>query len=215
MQQQPPSSVTTSPDISDFLISPTAFLANRPDVHNIISGAVVFRSRSNASDDDVHEVLLLKRAPSDSFALKWETPGGTADPIVDQSLVGVAVRELWEETQLRARRVSCAVGLGLPAGVDNIVSLGEVTDARMDKEHDLCLLRLGEVTWAIGTFIVDVEDTEAQIVLRDDEHVKWAWVSEAEIDKRGFQSGKELEFVSEAMRMIVLEAFRLKRKGII
>lgn len=209
MQQQPPSSVTTSPKVSDFLISPTAFLARRPDIHNIICGAVVFRSRPSVSD----EVLLLKRAPSDSFPLKWETPGGTADPFVDQSIVGVAVRELWEETQLRARIVSCAVGLGLPAGVHNIVSLGEVTDARMDKEYTLCLLRLEELTWAVGTFIVDVEVREAQIKLRDDEHVDWAWVSETEIDKGKFHSGNELAFVSEAMRMTVLEAFRLKRKG--
>lgn len=215
MQQQPPSTVTTSHKVSEFLVSPNAFLARRTDIHNIICGAVVFRTRRGVSDDLAHEVLLLKRAPSDSFALKWETPGGTADPIVDQSIVGVAVRELWEETQLRARRVSCAVGLGLPAGVNNIVSLGEVTDARMDKEHTLCLLRLEELTWAVGTFIVDVEDTGAQIELRDDEHIEWAWVSETEVDKGKFQSGDELDFVSEAMRMTVLEAFRLKRECII
>lgn len=213
MQQQPPSLVTTSPNISDLLISPKALLKKRPDIHNIICGAVVFRESHDGPHDPVPEVLLLKRAASDSFALKWETPGGTADLNVDQSMVDVVVRELWEETQLRARRISCTVGLGLPAGVDNIESLGEVTDARMDKEYNLCLLSFEEETWAIGTFVVDVEDTRAQIVLRDDEHVEWAWVSETEIDRRQSRSGQEMAFVSEAMRMTLLEAFRLKREG--
>lgn len=85
----------------------------------------------------------------------------------------------------------------------------------MDKEFTLCLLRLGDLTWASGTFIVEIEDIEGQIELRIDEHVEWAWVSEAEIDKKEFQSGNELKFVSEAMRMTILEAFRLKRKGMI
>ncbi|KAF9872105.1 hypothetical protein CkaCkLH20_10442 [Colletotrichum karsti] len=210
MPQSPPTSFTTSPHISNFLISPAEFLAKRPDIHNIISGAVVFRS----TPDNHHQILLLKRAPSDSFPLKWETPGGTADPVVDRSIAGVAVRELWEETQLRARGVSGAVGLGLPDGVANLVSLGEVTDARMDQEYDLCLLRLGDLTWGIGTFVVDVEDAAAEVVLRDDEHVDWAWVCEEEVEGREFCDGRKLEFVSEAMRMIVLEAFKVKRKGL-
>ncbi|KAM0420330.1 hypothetical protein ACHAPT_011872 [Fusarium lateritium] len=204
--EQAPTTFAISEAVTHFSISPAEFLASRPDIHNLIAGAMIFRSTP-----DSLETLLLQRAPSDSFPLKWEIPAGTTEPSIDLSIAGTAVRELWEETQLRARRLRRSVGLGLPNGVTNLALTGEAEDARMDSELDLCLLRVSSLTWAIVTFITDVEDGPLDVVLRPDEHIAWTWVDEHEVKKGQFrrETGKGFEFVSEAMRMTVLEGFRL------
>lgn len=235
-QPKAPITFTTSAALSAFSISPASFLASRPDIHNLIAGAMVFRTAPNTINPPggtaapttaaaTHlETLLLQRAPSDSFPLRWEIPAGTADPRLDATVAGVAVRELWEETQLRARRLVCPVGLGLAPGVASLAMLGEAEDARADGEWSgVCLLRVAGLTWAVVTFIAEVEgggdgdgDGVWEVVLRPDEHVAWAWVDEEEVrsgEFRGGMKGRELEFVSEAMRMTVLEGFRL-RKGL-
>ncbi|KFY18439.1 hypothetical protein V493_08618 [Pseudogymnoascus sp. VKM F-4281 (FW-2241)] len=208
-----PAATTISADISDFLLSPAEFLATRPDVHNLVAGAMVFRSTPDSSSSSSSvETLLLRRAPSDSFPLKWEIPAGTADPSLDDSIIGVAVRELWEETHLRPQTVFHTVGLGLPKDVTNLALIGEAEDARMDSDLDICLLRVSGLTWAIVTFLTDIEDEEAEVILREDEHVESAWVTETEVQKQFYSgTGQSLDFVSEAMRMTVLEGFRLRK----
>ena len=210
-----PVTFTASPGLSAFSVSPAEFLASRPDIHNLIAGCMVFRPMpgSNSSNTSF-DTLLLRRAPSDSFPLKWEIPAGTADPSVDSSILGVAVRELWEETQLQARRFLCTVGLGLPDGVTSLSLTGEVEDARMDTELDMCSLRLSGQTWAVVTFIADVDDRNREPVLRPDEHVAWAWVNEDEIREGKFrgEAGDALEFVSEAMRSTLLEGFSVRKE---
>lgn len=210
-EEQAPATYTTSAELSIFATSPAEFLATRPDLHNLIAGTMVFRTRCGSKN---LETLLLQRAPSDSFPLKWEIPAGTADPSIDLSIISVAVRELLEETQLRARKLYCSVGLGLPNTIKNLTLRGEAEDARMDAELNLCLLRVSGLTWAIVTFITDIEDETQEVVLRPDEHVAYAWVDVDEIREGAFrhESGKKIEFVSEAMRMTLLEGFRLRRE---
>lgn len=209
------SEYSVSPDISSFHISPADLLASRSDIHNIIAGAMVFRlSLEEASGNPQSEVLLLQRAASDSFPLKWEIPAGTADPAIDQSIIEVAVRELWEETGLRARRLHQTVGLGLPPGTPlHPAVAGDVEDARMDLEYEIILLRVTGLTWAIATFLADVGDNAEGIALREDEHVRWAWVTESEVETGRFssQAGGSLDMVSEAMKSLILEGFRLRK----
>lgn len=220
-QRTLPTQVSTSPDISEFQISPAAFLASRPDIHNIIAGAMVFRSSPGGSPSatSTHEVLLLQRAASDSFPLKWEIPAGTADLAVDHSIIQVAVRELWEETGLRASKFHRTVGMGLPPGIVNIASVGaavgEVEDARMDSEHPICLVRVEGLTWAVVTFLADVEGDVVDVILQESEHVQWAWLTEHEVEIGRFQGpmGENIDMVSEAMRRILLEGFRLMKAG--
>ncbi|KAI0466536.1 hypothetical protein F4859DRAFT_497113 [Xylaria cf. heliscus] len=210
-----PLTLTISPDVSEFSISPTEYFTSRPEIHNLIAGTIVFRPTQSSTPTDLsYETLLLRRAPSDSFPLKWEIPGGTADPSVDRSIIEVAVRELLEETQLRPRRLLGTVGLGLPHGVPNLTLAGEAEDAKMDAESNVCLLRVKGLIWAVVTFIADIEDEQAKVVLQEDEHIEWAWVTELEVQKRKFgkEPEKELEFVSEAMRLIVAEGFGLRKK---
>ncbi|OHF00897.1 hypothetical protein CORC01_03725 [Colletotrichum orchidophilum] len=169
---------------------------------------------SGITKENVYEILLLKRSASDSFPLRWEIPGGTADLGIDQDLVQVAIRELWEETRLRALKVFCAVGLGLPSHVSNLSTLVEGEDVTMDQTMNFCLLAIDGLTWAVSAFIIDVEDSQAQIVLREDEHLQWAWVTEEEVKQKMFNSESlgQLDFVTEAMKYMILEGFRLRRK---
>jgi 8-oxo-dGTP pyrophosphatase MutT (NUDIX family) len=212
-----PTHFTISPELSDFNISPADFLVSRPDIHNVIAGAMVFRSTTGTAPGECNqEVLLLQRAPSDSFPLKWEIPAGTADLKLDRSIAEVAVRELWEETHLRAVRLRKAVPMGLPDGVTHLICAGEVEDARMDDELPMCLLRLGEQTWAVVSFLVDLEDggKEYKIILQDEEHVRHAWLTVDEVENGLLgQTGERIDFVSEAMKMVLLEGFRMIREA--
>lgn len=204
-----PTAFEVSENISAFSIPPAEFLASRPDIHNLIAGTMVFRLKP----DDRLETLLLQRAPSDSFPLKWEIPAGTADPSIDRSIAGVAVRELWEETQLRARKLYCTVGLGLGDTTTRLTCGGEVESATMDSELEICLLRVSGLTWAVVTFIADVEKGCGEVVLRPEEHTSWAWIGEDEVMKEQFcgKSNETLEFVSEAMKMTLLQGFKLRK----
>lgn len=198
-----------SDDLSHFLTSPAEFIASREDVDKVIAGAMVFRPDPNSNLR--RQTLLLRRAPSDSFPLQWEVPAGTADPALDHSIVGVAVRELWEETHLQARRVFATVGMGPGPSTASQKLIGDIADARMDSQGTMCLLRFAGLTWAIVTFLTDVEDENAKVILQEDEHVEWAWVTKDEVEKGSFShdSEKPLDLVSEPMKLIILEGFRL------
>ncbi|KAF7536599.1 hypothetical protein G7054_g4443 [Neopestalotiopsis clavispora] len=206
-----PTAFTISTKIVDFQMSPAQFLASRPNIHGIVAGTMVFRSRTSASQSTSNlEVLLLRRAATDSFPLKWEVPAGTADPVIDRSIIEVAVRELWEETHLRARRLHQTLGLGHPSGTLHFTSMEEMQDARMDSEYPICPLRVAGLEWAIVTFLTEVEDELTEILLRKDEHVDWAWLTENEVETGFFRDspGKNIDMVSQAMKMMVLEGFR-------
>ncbi|KAK1837557.1 hypothetical protein CCHR01_19822 [Colletotrichum chrysophilum] len=209
-------SIEVFANASGLSISPSELLAQRPDIHSIISGAIVFRRRLvGPCHADIEEVLVLKRAASDSFPLKWEIPGGTADSDIDRTIIDVAIRELWEETHLQAQKILCTVGLGHPHNSSTTITPAADGITTMDDTYHFCLLPVNGLVWAIVTFIVEVKDPMASILLRAEEHVDWAWVTESEVKQAKFfgRSNEELEFVTEAMRRIILEGFRLRRES--
>jgi len=73
------------------------------DLQGVIVGAYVF--------DEAGRLLIVQRAESDSMPLRWEIPGGGVDE-EDESLLHATVRELWEESGLRAQHVHELVGEG-------------------------------------------------------------------------------------------------------
>ncbi|KEY69039.1 hypothetical protein S7711_03338 [Stachybotrys chartarum IBT 7711] len=164
----PPLEFTTSPSLpAPLLLPPSAFLPAHPHIDYIMAGAIVFaRSRAGPL-----KTLLIRRAPSDSYPLRWEVPGGSADA-TDASLAAAAARELWEETGLRARRVLCAAGAGLPRTGDGCC---------FDAATGVCTFGETGDVWGKATFVVDVEQAGGGVVLRPDEHVDWAWVTEDEV----------------------------------
>ncbi|KAH7140671.1 NUDIX hydrolase domain-like protein [Dactylonectria macrodidyma] len=199
MASQPPTSYTVSPALQAHVdVTPAAFLASHNgDIDHLIAGALVTDTRGRA--------LLLRRAPTDSWPLKWEVPGGCVDD-TDASLVAAAVRELWEETGLRAVHVRAPVRLLRADAGDDVEADPAETDLHV--KGDLCLFRETGNIWAKLTAWIDVEATEP-VVVRADEHAEWAWVSEPEARARRFADGRELDFVSEGVRQTVLEGFRL------
>ncbi|KAK7402600.1 hypothetical protein QQX98_011641 [Neonectria punicea] len=196
----PPTSYTVSPALHRYSsVSPAALLAADPDIDHLIAGAVVANPHGL--------ILLLRRAATDSWPLRWEVPGGCVDA-ADASLVAAAVRELWEETGLRATAVTGAVRLLDDEDGDGREGDGDEGEADLRVKDDLCLFRETGSVWAKLTAWVDVESCDA-VVVRDDEHAEWAWVSEEEARRRRFADGRELDFVSEGVRRTVLEGFRL------
>ncbi|UNI16400.1 hypothetical protein JDV02_002835 [Purpureocillium takamizusanense] len=57
------------------------------------------------------QTLLIRRAASDSYPLKWEIPGGSVSASRDASVLHAAARELREETGLRVAHVHCPLGM--------------------------------------------------------------------------------------------------------
>ncbi|KAH7000194.1 NUDIX hydrolase domain-like protein [Ilyonectria destructans] len=205
MVDQPPTSYTVSPSLQAHAsTSPDVFLAANTDIDNLIAGALVTNTQGR--------ILLLRRAPTDSWPLKWEVPGGSVDA-TDASFVAAAVRELWEESGLRATHVKAAVRLlseveaGAPEPEPKTRAAGD-GEVDLQMKGDVCLFRETGNVWAKLTAWVDVETCEA-VVVRADEHAEWAWITQEEARLRKFADGRELDFVSEGVRRTVLEGFRL------
>ncbi|CAM1509931.1 Fc.00g002660.m01.CDS01 [Cosmosporella sp. VM-42] len=201
----PPESYMISPTLKAFTTPPAQFVAENPVIDYLIAGALV--------TNPAGKILLVRRAAHDSWPLLWEVPGGCVDPD-DKSFVSAAVRELWEETGLRATNVLAAVKLA----PDEAVESGE---KEKDKEEegakmlgDVCIFKVKTVVWAKLTAWMDVADYNC-VEIRPDEHQEWAWVSEEEARAERLRDGRVLEFTSDGVRRSVLDGFRLwkERKG--
>ena len=118
----------------------------------------------------------------------WEVPGGSCDS--HETILEGAVRELWEESGLIATEVLRQVGV-VPEWLD------------------------GEKVWCKFSFEVKVEE-RMEVVLDDEEHQKFLWVSEEEcrsgVVVRGGER-TEIEFTTEVQVNTILEGFRLRKEG--
>ncbi|KAJ4207272.1 hypothetical protein NW767_002523 [Fusarium falciforme] len=201
MNAAPPTTYKASPSLHAFASStPAAFLAANPSIHHLMTGALV----TNAEG----QVLVLRRAPHDSWPLQWEIPGGCVDD-EDVNIVAAAVRELWEETGLRAKLVKAPVRL-VPADQAGELPV-DVLETELEMIGDFMIFRVKEVVWGKLVVWIDVESYDA-VKICDDEHVEFAWVTEQEARERKFNDGRELDFTSEGVRRNVLEGFRLWRE---
>lgn len=205
---------TISPSVSSTLSLPTPeFLCSRPEIKDLLAGTLVFRTGPSGQ----LQVLLLRRAATDTFPLRWEIPcGGLSAP--DVSPLACAVRELWEETGLHASHIQCTVGMiTLP---EHLPRDKDIDQAETQDGDDTCLVSLwaeGQ-RWHVLTVIVDVQedlngdgvDGKSIVRLRPEEHEAWMWVTEEQV-RRGIDAdGRVVEFVSETARRVVLEGFRSK-----
>lgn len=121
-----------------------------------------------------------------------------------------AVRELFEETNLRASRIICPVPLQPFLSGYTDQRLDDKYNSAMDSEGLLCLYRRSGRTWGIATFLV--ECTERNVTLNSEEHEEFIWATENEVTSARFLNGARIVFVSQEMRRIVLEGFRLAKE---
>ncbi|KAF5000728.1 hypothetical protein FGRMN_1569 [Fusarium graminum] len=195
----PPLSYTKPPSLSAFFSTPAAFRTAHPPIQHLIAGALVTNAQG--------EILLLRRAPHDSWPLLWEVPGGCVDDS-DDDLIAAAVRELWEEAGLRAKTVKGIVGIS-PA-------TGPVPDDPLEKDleilYDMLVFRADDGVWGKLTVWVDVESC-GEVKIDENEHVEFAWVTEEEATQNKFRDGTKLEFVSEGVKRNVLAGYTLWKEN--
>lgn len=183
------------------------------------------------------KLLLVQRAPTDFLPLKWELPGGSVEPETDSSVVAGAIRELEEETGLRASKVVRSIGTR---------EFGETVPSPLGSDRN-CLWRMcifevevevegdgdgdGEeennIPVAAPAGLVPVEEhvkfrsaaeilegqTALTVRLDPAEHVAYLWVSEDEV-REGWCGDVELDFTDPEGKGILLRAFELHRTGV-
>ncbi|KAI0502877.1 NUDIX hydrolase domain-like protein [Xylaria bambusicola] len=179
----PPPPFDFAQSLADFNVSLSAYLATSPRPHGIklqgvCVGAFVF--------DEARRLLLVQRAPHDSYPLRWEVPGGAAD-VEDETLLEAVARELWEETSLRARYISGVVGEGYT----------------FLTRRPACVCKY--------SFVVDVEAYDVKV--DPEEHADFVWVTEDQA-RAGKIGDIELTYTTKQQRDIILEAFKIQREGV-
>lgn len=182
-----------------------ALLTRRPSVHDIVAGTLILRHHSQTP-----EILLLRRIATDTFPLRWEYPGGTIDTAQDTNLLSTATRECHEETGLNVRKVIAPIVL---SSFEAEVGEDEVKNVKVDEDLT-CRLEWEDRVWGIAVFLV--ESGEGKVKLDQREHGEWRWVCEEEVLKRRFRDvdgieGERIDFVSEAMRQVILEGFSIAK----
>ncbi|RDL39171.1 Uncharacterized protein BP5553_03511 [Venustampulla echinocandica] len=142
----------------------------------LVVGALVFRRHAPSCPP---QILLVKRASTDSFPNFWEVPGGSVDSS-DKTLLDAVVREVWEETGLLVKGF-----------------VQQVWDANEGSIEVEFLGRRGE-RWCKLNFIVEVEDGE--VTLDAEEHQDWGWFEKGEIEGLDFVSKQGIEIVMNGFR---------------
>lgn len=195
-------SIPYDPSLKSFASPPSTFLEPRPHIKRILASTVLFHPLPPPSSPPL--TLLLRRHPSDWNPLKWETPGGSVDGS-DQSMISAATRELREEAGLMATKAVCCIA----------VKDKNVEGYKVEDEGRVWTFPEPgtDWSWAKITFLMEVDGGNgAEVKLQDEEHVDYRWVTEEEVTNGRFQGGKagKIEFVSEVVRLAILEGFRIK-----
>lgn len=171
--------------LSEFNISLAEFFASKPEFTDIFAGGLIF-SKGQSGE---RRILLLQRAPTDSFPNYWEGPGGGVEP-KDASILEAAAREVFEESGLQVTRF-----------VD-LVAVNEWTRLKPDKLHVV----------AKFNFLVEVEGQEdvdqLQVKLEPTEHQAYAWATEEEV-RDGVEERGRFRFVGSVEGPHLLKAFQL------
>lgn len=187
--------------LKPYTLPPSTFLLPRPHIRRVLSSTILFHPTSSPP-----LTLLLLRSPTDWNPLRWETPGGSLEPDSDPSILAAAVGELLEETSLIAKKAVCCIAVKEEVegyGVEDDGEIWTFPEPGTDWH------------WAKITFFMEVEEGGVDnVILQEDEHVDYRWVTEEEVRRRQFrgEDGGKIEFVSDAVRLALLEAFRLKNE---
>ncbi|PTB66508.1 hypothetical protein BBK36DRAFT_4754 [Trichoderma citrinoviride] len=252
----PPYTYTHSPSLSPLSTQPPQSLSttSNPPIAHLMTSVLILRQPKSQSQKDSSssssqstttkasppppaEILLLRRSPTDSYPLKWETPGGSVDPS-DPSVLAAAARELYEEARLADPHFLAHVGMAPSINADEAARMGEwgiPPDLEDAKDVDLVaaagsiemkvttFMESGEV-WGKMNFLATVDEEAGERVVTDpEEHLEWGWFTEDEVRRGrawrrvdgvddGERREKVLEFTSQAVWGSILESFRVGRE---
>lgn len=192
----PPADFTIEPSLSGYNIPIHDYLSKlnetaTPKLEGLATGAVIFSAHHPPAQPD--RILLVQRASHDSMPDRWEIPGGAVDD--DETVLGGVVREVWEESGLKVRRVAASVWAGASAVFQT---------------------RRGRSIFKL-TFVVEVEDSSA-VALDPDEHQDYVWATEEECRKKlvrrsaGGKGPVELVFTTAAQEEAIMRAFETRRR---
>lgn len=140
-------------------------------------------------------ILLIQRASTDSMPNKWEIPGGGVDE-EDPSILHAAVRELEEESGLKAISVGQQVGkdyVFLTSTGNLVVKFNFIAEIENGKQ-----LERDDKGWI-------------KVKLDPTEHQDHVWATEEEV-QRELVDGRKTSFTSKQQKHVVLQAFELRRR---
>jgi len=174
--------------LSSFVASPTLFPFNiqvKDYLDSHPSKHCIVAAALVFSPYKPNHLLIVQRSATDSMPNLWEIPGGSCDP--DESILAGAVRELWEESGLIATGVLRQVGES-----NEWVNEGTVG----------C------------KFSFEVEVEGGEVILDEEEHQAFFWVTEDECRKgEVVRDGKKTEIKwSNESQAVILEGFRLREE---
>ncbi|KAH6612327.1 NUDIX hydrolase domain-like protein [Chaetomium sp. MPI-SDFR-AT-0129] len=195
---------TTTPAVADLNIPIRSFLSTHTQFVGAAIGALVY-SRATGTD----RVLLIQRAAHDSMPLQWEIPGGAADGKDDFTLMHAAVRELWEEAGLKAKRVLRQV-----SGIHPLIT----------RRKNL----VGKVTFEVEVEVEEGGEKKLpKVTLDPNEHARFLWATEEECAADQVKvlgvDGEEvvdaevvkIRYTAKEQKMAILDGFKLRREDLL
>ncbi|GFP58897.1 hypothetical protein TASIC1_0011026400 [Trichoderma asperellum] len=197
----PPYKFTFSPPLSPLTLQTPQTLSSKsvPSIAHLMTSVLVLRQQKQAPSPA--QILLLRRCPADSYALKWEAPGGSADP-TDRSILSAAARELFEESALGESHFHAVLGMTKQKaeelfssassaseekrpdnwGIDPEDEQAEDIEVQVSDDMKILFTTFHEPDgiWGKVNFLATVaEDAKVEIDL--EEHVEWGWFTEEEV----------------------------------
>ncbi|KAM3534750.1 hypothetical protein MY4038_002003 [Beauveria bassiana] len=228
---------TFDASLARFNISKAAFIAAHPPIARVMAAAMVFRPNPSSSSSSSSspspsspcsssppQTLLLCRAATDSYPLKWEIPGGSVDAD-DATILDAVARELWEETGLTAAHMVAPIVMVPEEPLTEATRAGlgiQPQDEGLGVDADGLTVTFEETgrLWGKVTALVTTVRGEDEVVLRDEEHGEAAWVTEEDVqrgelpERDGARGRRAMDFVSDGVRRAILDGFRVYEKSL-
>ncbi|OHE92139.1 NUDIX domain-containing protein [Colletotrichum orchidophilum] len=191
----PTFNLTYPPSLEPYNVPAVTWLTtNSKSWDGLATGALVFSATTN-------KILLLQRAAHDSMPLRWETPGGAADPD-DASLFVACARELWEEAGLEA------------AEIVRVVSEGEGREPGSvftNRTGTRVFCRFAFEVRVKGGSRDEARELEERVRIDPEEHCAFVWASEEEVRSERIGE-REIPITNGQMARLILDGFRRRKE---
>ncbi|KAM0513405.1 hypothetical protein ACHAPE_007869 [Trichoderma viride] len=192
----PPYTFTFSPSLSPLASQTPLTLSSKstPSIAHLMTSVFILRQQPQSPP----QILLLRRHPQDSYPLKWEAPGGSADS-TDTSILSAAARELIEETSLKESHFHAVLGMTKQEAEDLFTSSGEkrpgnwgidpndeqALDIEVQVSDDMKILfttfHEPDGIWGKVNFLATATGEDPKVKIDVEEHVEWGWFTEEQV----------------------------------